>query len=166
MLARLLFLFFFLSVIAPTRAQEPLLGLIKGHVIDSDGEFPIPGVTITIQSEDLMGERQAQTDSDGRFLFPELPPGLYTLSAARNNFETTRMEPRHVYAGRATVVAVTLERRDRQDGCTWPGLPARPVVDQEHGEHVTVLEEPLLQRAPAGRSGMGAARLTPGVTSR
>ena len=53
-------------------------GTIKGTTVDTGG-LPIPGVLLTLESPAMMGVVQRETDADGRFLFPELTPGVYSL---------------------------------------------------------------------------------------
>ena len=62
-------------------------GTIKGIVSD-EGGLPIPGVVITVSSDNLMGARQGQTSMEGGFYLSELPPGVYRLEAKRSGFST------------------------------------------------------------------------------
>ena len=64
-------------------AQSVTKGTIKGTVVD-EGGIAIPGVMISIESENLMGVQQRQSDVNGRFVFAELPPGIYELTAERS----------------------------------------------------------------------------------
>ena len=48
----------------------------------------LPGVTVTIKSPALQGERTAVSDSTGGFIFRGLPPGQYTASFALTGFST------------------------------------------------------------------------------
>ena len=67
----------FILATAPVVAQEQT-GAIEGVVGDADG--PLPGVRVEAAS--AAGTRATVTDADGRFRFPSLPPGTYTLSAS------------------------------------------------------------------------------------
>lgn len=118
-----------ISLLSMAQAQPEAAGILRGQVIHWEDELPIPGVMITIQSDNLMGVQQTQTDSDGRFLFPELPPGIYSLTATRNNFETYQKVNMQVNAGRSTIVKIGLERVQPavcfyDDNGAWPsGCP-------------------------------------------
>lgn len=68
--------------------QSRETGAIVGTVMDEE-EVPLPGVTLTLTSPNLIGTRTAITDTEGGFRFPSLPPGVYTLKAELPGFGTT-----------------------------------------------------------------------------
>lgn len=61
---------------------------ITGSVIDETGAGR-PGVTITITSPAMIGERTTVTDETGAFRFTNLPPGRYQLRADLPAFAST-----------------------------------------------------------------------------
>ncbi len=92
-------LLFSLSASAQTRT-----GRILGQVTGVDGA-PMPGVTITVSSENLMGgSRNAVTGETGAYRFAALPPGTYSVTASLNDFQTQTMESLSVSLG-ATATA-------------------------------------------------------------
>jgi Carboxypeptidase regulatory-like domain/TonB dependent receptor len=62
-------------------------GRLNGVVIDADHAV-LPGVTVVATSPSLIGQQTATTQSDGRYLFPALPPGTYSLTFTLPDFET------------------------------------------------------------------------------
>jgi len=60
--------------------QSRETGIIQGKVLDEEGN-PLPGVSITLSSPNMMGTRSTVSDNEGRFRFPALPSGLYTIEA-------------------------------------------------------------------------------------
>jgi outer membrane receptor protein involved in Fe transport len=78
-------------------ASEPLIaqsttGRLRGTVTDSDGGV-IPGVTVTISSEVLMGgTRTAVTGDTGAFRFTGLAPGAYNVIAELDGFKPETLE--------------------------------------------------------------------------
>jgi len=54
-------------------SQSKDTGAIVGTTLDEENA-PLPGVTVTISSPNLMGTRIAITGADGSFRFPALPP--------------------------------------------------------------------------------------------
>ena len=52
---------------------------LEGTVTGPDGN-PLPGVTVTVKSPALMGERVAVTTTTGDYNLPGLPPGDYTIT--------------------------------------------------------------------------------------
>ena len=80
-------LLFSLSASAQTRT-----GRILGQVTGVDGA-PMPGVTITASSENLMGgSRTAVTGETGAYRFAALPPGTYSVMAVMTGFQSQTME--------------------------------------------------------------------------
>src|SRR5438105_14381394 len=54
-------------------------GTIDGKVTDTSAAV-LPGVTITIASESMMGTRDAVTNETGTFRFVSIAPGNYTVT--------------------------------------------------------------------------------------
>lgn len=78
-----------LGTLATAAAQD--LGRLQGIVTD-DQKATLPGVTVTATSPALIGSQTAVTEVDGRYRFPSLPPGRYTLTFELSGFQTTRRE--------------------------------------------------------------------------
>src|SRR5258705_535611 len=71
--------------IAGPRAQTPpqpaATGLIMGRVVDGTTERPVAAVIVTLTSGSAAAPpSRVITDSGGRFLFHDLPPGRYSFS--------------------------------------------------------------------------------------
>ncbi len=85
----------------PALAQTT--GAIEGTVADSNGG-PLPGVSVDIKSPALLGTRSVVTDASGRYKFPAIPPGVYTVSAALSGFtKAEKTNVRVALGGTATV---------------------------------------------------------------
>ena len=68
--------------------------VIQGTVTDATGAV-LPGVTVEVKNVDTNSSQSRTTDSDGRFVFLQLPPGRYTVTFTLNGFSDAR-------AGRAS----------------------------------------------------------------
>ena len=55
-------------------AQGVQTGTVRGTIADPQGA-PLPGVTVTITSPALQGQRTAVSDTAGTYSFTQLPPG-------------------------------------------------------------------------------------------
>ncbi|MBP1768022.1 MAG: TonB-dependent receptor, partial [Candidatus Aminicenantes bacterium] len=63
-------------VIGPAVAQAQQGGDLKGKVIDKGGKFPLPTVRVSV-----VGTRKsAPTNSEGEFLIPGIPAGVYKVT--------------------------------------------------------------------------------------
>src|SRR5687768_11427 len=68
-------------------AQGTQTGVVTGQVTSPDGAA-LPGVTVSVKSPALQGERTAVTDNQGGYIFRGLPPGEYTVSFTLTGFTT------------------------------------------------------------------------------
>jgi outer membrane receptor protein involved in Fe transport len=62
-------------------AQSSTTGSIEGSVADTNGA-PVPNVTVTVSSSNLIRPQTAQTNGEGRYQILNLPPGRYTVKVA------------------------------------------------------------------------------------
>ena len=81
------FLLAFLALAGHAAAfgQGETTSAIVGTVADQTGA-PIPAAAVTIASTENGMKRSAKTDDAGRFSFPQLKPGPYTVKAAAEHF--------------------------------------------------------------------------------
>jgi hypothetical protein len=69
------------------RQAETGAGIIRGVVVDSQTDEPLPRAVVDLSR--MSGGSQptaTQTDAEGRFEFRDLPPGRYLLSASRTPY--------------------------------------------------------------------------------
>ena len=79
-------------VLVGQAAWAQTTGSIRGQVVATEGGV-LPGVTITIDSEDLLGgQRSAVTGVNGTYNFAALPPGVYSVTASLDGHQTQRTE--------------------------------------------------------------------------
>ena len=72
------------------RAQESASSGITGQVVDSS-KAGVPGATITVTNLATNAQRITQTDSEGRFALPNLPPATYSVRVELG-FQTTELK--------------------------------------------------------------------------
>lgn len=77
----------FCSVAAMLGAQGVQTGTVRGAVQDEQG-LAVPGVTVSVTSPALQGPRVDTSDATGSFVFPNLPPGPYTVTFELSGFAT------------------------------------------------------------------------------
>ena len=76
-----------ISAIAASAAAQGPTGRIEGTVRDAQGGV-LPGVTMTLRNQDTGVTRTLMTEADGRYSFPALAPGRYTVQAELPGFAT------------------------------------------------------------------------------
>src|SRR5215510_12981514 len=70
-------------------AQGVQTGTIRGSVHDEQG-LAVPGVTVAVSSPALQNPRTAISDASGGYVFPNLPPGEYTIPFELSGFASIR----------------------------------------------------------------------------
>jgi Carboxypeptidase regulatory-like domain len=75
-------------IVCPARmeAQGESTSAIVGQVTDATNAA-IPGATVRVTNRGTGLERSAKTDQEGRFNFPQLRPGSYTVRVEADGFE-------------------------------------------------------------------------------
>ncbi len=81
---------------------------IEGTVTDSTGGV-VPGAQVTLTNIDTGVSQVAQSNGEGLYRFPSLPPGHYKVSAAMNGFATTTQENITLLAEEIRTVPLTLK---------------------------------------------------------
>jgi hypothetical protein len=165
----------------PNRAMLPLLaafvalvvalpawgqvttGSIKVAVIDdSDFEMAIPGATVTLSGESLIGGDQTrEADPNGEVAFAKLLPGIYVLDVTKDGFTGVRVTEVQVTVNRVAQIPVTLSAGDMEIIEVEAKKAAVDVNSTSRGE---VLTKEFLERIPAGRSYQAAVSMAQGVT--
>ena len=70
-----------------TMAQGETTSAIVGQVTDASGSA-VPGATVTITSPTTGLQRSLKTDEEGRFNFPQLRPGAYSVKVEAEGFRS------------------------------------------------------------------------------
>jgi hypothetical protein len=95
------------AVAMPVFAQQRT-GTVDGVVLD-EGGVPLPGVTVILTGNNIMGEPATVTDADGQFRFPLVPPGSYTAKAVLPGYQTVHHSEIPVNVGQSAHLTITLE---------------------------------------------------------
>ena len=69
-----------------THSQGETTSAIVGQVRDGSGAV-VAGAKVTIVDRETGMRRSAKTDESGRFSFPQLKPGTYSVTAEAEGFE-------------------------------------------------------------------------------
>ena len=77
-------------------AQGETTSAIVGQVTDATNAA-IPGATVTITNRETGLQRSAKTDEEGRFNFPQLKPGAYSVKVEAEGFEAQQND--NVFSG-------------------------------------------------------------------
>jgi len=142
-------------------SQSRGTGAITGTVTD-DEKVPLPGVTVTLTSDKLMGERSFVTDTNGNFRFPALPPGLYNLSAELPAFTRYVQENIRLETTIRLTIGVELKTATVEEQVTV--VAQSPTVDVKSSETASVtLSDEILRNIPFSNFAMDIVNMAPGV---
>ncbi|MDH5706489.1 MAG: carboxypeptidase regulatory-like domain-containing protein [Candidatus Aminicenantes bacterium] len=152
-----------LLVLSPLAfSQSKDTGAVVGKAVDTENE-PLPGVTITLSSPNLMGERTFVTTETGEYRFPALPPGVYTVKAELQGFKTVLRENVRVTTTVRLTIDFTMELTALEEEVTV--IAESPTVDIKTSETASVtLADEILRNVPYSNFAMDIVNLAPGVT--
>jgi hypothetical protein len=145
---------------ATSWAQTAQVGQVRGEVKDATGGA-LPGATVMLTSEERGFSRTEVTDSQGRYLFPVVPLGTYTLTVTLSSFEKKVIAGNRVEAEQTTVVPVTLALATLEVATTVTG--ETPIVDASNQTLQTRVRSDEFQKLPIGRSYQTLIGQAPGV---
>jgi hypothetical protein len=146
---------------SPALAQG-LTGQISGTVLDQSGSN-IPGATITIVSLNTAQEREITTDSTGSFVFTQLLPGRYSLTATATGFRQYVQREISVSANeRVTLPPINLALGEVTEVITVDDEMVR--IQTQSAERSGLINTRQMQDLSLkGRDYLGLVRLLPGV---
>lgn len=110
----------------------------------------LPGVTVTITSQDRGFQRVAVSDGNGRYVFPAVPIGLYSISATLQGFQTATVTDNLVEVEKTTTVPLDMRVGALTD--TVQVIGETPIVDPTTVTATTRLSKDEFEKLPVGRS--------------
>ena len=134
-----------LSVQPSLWAQGETTSAILGEVTDASNAV-LPGATVTIINRDTGTKRSVRSDEGGRFNFPQLQPGTYTVRAEAAGFEP--QQAADVVAGLGQKQTVHLTLRVAQSKETVQVTSQSPIINPTEANTTTTLNAPALENLP------------------
>ena len=138
-----------------------ITGSIIGKVIEKSSKEGFPGVTVVIESDNMIGSRTAVTGSNGDFHFPSIPPGTYTVTATLPGMQTVK-QPLVVGVGQTARPTMKMEA-DKTEETITVVAESNPVLDTTEVSSNFKIE--AVENLPRNRTITGIATLAPGVTT-
>jgi hypothetical protein len=125
--------------------QGETTSAIAGQVTDATGAG-IAGAAITLTSADDGSHRSAQTDQTGRFRFPQLKPGSYTVRARTENFEDQTRSQVPAGLGQTQTVNFVLNIKAAKENVVV--TTEAPLINTENPNTATTLNAKALENLP------------------
>jgi hypothetical protein len=143
-------------------AQESASSGIAGQVFDSS-KAAVPGATITVTNVGTNAQRVTQSDSEGRFSVPNLPPAAYSLKVELSGFQTTEVKDLALRNGEIARPTVTLGLANVSEAITVTG--ESPLLQLTNAAVSQTITQKQMEDLPvAGRNPLAFAALSAGVT--
>jgi hypothetical protein len=159
MTRRIIFLFL-ASLLIAGLAFSQNVGRLEGVVRDAQG-LVLPGATVTLTGEGIMGARTATTDVDGSYRFPALTPGTYNLTFELSGFQSLNREGVIVATGQTFTIDANLQIATVAETITVSG--ESPIVDVKTTAVVSTFTEMQLQEVPSATDMWAVLGQTPGI---
>lgn len=138
-----------LSVLGVTASAQSIpTSTLSGRVASEDGR-PLPGVSVTVTSPSLQGQRTATTTDTGDYIFNLLPPGDYTVVFSLSGMQDQKKTVVLTAAG-SVRADVSLKLAGIQEALTVVAdLPTEAI---ETPDVTTHLSSRLIDTLPIGRT--------------
>jgi hypothetical protein len=127
------------------RAQGETTSAIVGQVRDTTNSV-VPGATVAITNLETGLRRSAKTDDAGRFNFPQLKPGTYSVKAEAQGFEPQQND--NVISGLGQKQTVDFTLRVARSNETVEVNGEAPLINPENANTSTTLNTSALEDLP------------------
>jgi hypothetical protein len=126
-------------------AQGETTSAVVGQVRDAT-DAVVPGATVIIANPQTGLRRSARTDEAGRFNFPQLKPGTYSIRAEAQGFEARQND--NVIAGLGQKQTVDFMLRVARSNEAVEVSSEAPLINPESANTSTTLNAPALENLP------------------
>jgi hypothetical protein len=130
---------------AATFSQGETTSAIVGQVSDASGAA-VPSATVTVTNKEIGLKRSASTDDSGRFNFPQLKPGAYTVKVEATGFEPQQNDAVSAALGQKQTVDFRL--KIAQSNQTVEITSEAPILNPENANTSTTLNAHALEDLP------------------
>src|SRR5258706_15550070 len=126
-------------------SQGETTSAIIGQVSDASGAA-VPGATVTVTNKETGLRRSASTDDSGRFNFPQLKPGAYSVNVEAEGFEPQQNHTVSSALGQKQTVDFRLKIARSQETVEISG--EAPILNPENANTSTTLNAQALEDLP------------------
>src|SRR5271165_2525575 len=125
--------------------QGETTSAILGQVTDATSAA-IPGALVTITNHETGLQRRATSDKQGRFNFPQLKPGAYSVKAAAEGFDPQQNE--NVTSGLGQMQTVNFALKVAKSQQTVEVSGESPLINSANANTLTNLSATALENLP------------------
>jgi hypothetical protein len=128
-----------------TFSQGETTSAIVGQVRDASGAA-VPEATVTVLNKETGLKRTAKTDESGRFNFPQLKPGTYSVKVEAQGFEPLQNDSVSSALGQKQIVNFTIQVARAMQSVEVSSEAA--ILSPEDANSSTTLNAPALEDLP------------------
>ena len=128
-----------------TFSQGETTSAIVGQVRDASGAA-VPEATVTVLNKETGLKRTAKTDESGRFNFPQLKPGTYSVKVEARGFDPLQNDSVSSGLGQKQIVNFTIQVARAMQSVEVSSEAA--ILSPENANSSTTLNAPALQDLP------------------
>jgi hypothetical protein len=147
-----------LLLLVPVTVFAQTTGTVEGTVTDQSNA-PLPGVTVELASPNLQGTRSGVTSADGRYRFPAVPPGAYTVTAELAGFGKVQKRAT-VTLDSTAQVNLSLQLSTTAEVTVTGDAPLVDVASTTQGSNYSAK---VIDKLPVGRNYADVVFTQPGV---
>ncbi|MDQ2746002.1 MAG: TonB-dependent receptor [Acidobacteriota bacterium] len=142
--------------------SQATTGNIEGRIVDTQGAA-VPNVTVTATSQDNGLQKTAQSNNEGNFILPLLPPGIYKVeTTALQGFAASTYENIKVTVGAKATLEVALSVSGSVN-VVDVNAEGQGVETTRTSISTTVEERRVINLPTNGRNFLDFVTLTPGI---
>lgn len=149
-----------LLIASATLFAQTRTGTLKVIVIDDEGAV-LPGVSLTLSSPVMMGEKTLVTNVLGEALFINLTPGVYEIASSLEGFQGKTSKAISVSLDRQTVLQIELKPAVVEESITV--VAVSPAVDTTKSVIAEYVTHETVESLPIARDFIGYLQLAAGV---
>ena len=151
-----------LAMCMGVRAQESASSGIAGQVLDAS-KAGVPGATVTVTNVATNAQRVTQSDPEGRFTIPNLPPATYSVKIELSGFQTAELKDLTLRNGEIVRPTLTLAVAGVSE--TVSVQSESPLLQRTNASVSQTITQTQIENLPvAGRNPLAFATLSAGVT--
>src|SRR6266700_2861604 len=126
-------------------SQGETTSAIIGHVSDVSGAA-VPNATVTVANKETGQRRSASTDDSGRFNFPQLKPGAYSVKVEAQGFEPQQNDAVSAGLGQKQTVDFIVRVAQAKESIEVTSQAA--ILNPENANTSTTLNARMLENLP------------------
>ena len=150
-----------LFVLAPSASAQKTSGTITGTVTDPSGAA-MPGATVGVVNERTGAAREAMTNEEGSFSFPELEAGTYRLTVNKGGFKKLALKSVELHVADVTTLNLKMEMGAATETVMVESSPI--MVNTSTGDVSNIMTGEQVRELPMnGRSFVQLTTLVPGA---